>query len=184
MKHTFYLTLGLAGLLLAGCSSTPTKVSSGTIRARSFSFVAGGSKAAPAFADNREAMHAAIQQAISKNLTARNLTAKPTGGDLTVAYLVIVGDNATTESIGTYFGYGRDVEALHDKAHDAYTESKNPDAFKAGTLLIDLIDAKSFKLLSRSYVVRPILRDGTAEVRAQRLQSAVNEALKDVTILP
>ena len=44
-----------------------------------------------------------------------------------MAYLVILGNNASTESINTYFGYGRDAEALHDKAQDAYTSSKNPN---------------------------------------------------------
>ena len=67
---------------------------------------------------------------------------------LIVAYLVIVGNNASTEAISTYFGYNRDAAALHDKAQDAYASSKNPNYFEAGTLLIDLIDAKTYKLLS------------------------------------
>ena len=101
---------------------------------------------------------------------------------MTVAYLVIVGNNASTESINTYFGYGRGATALHDKAQDAYTSSKNPNYFEAGTLLIDIIDAKTYKLLKRSYVVRPLLRNPTAEVRAERIQEAVDEALQDVRI--
>lgn len=105
------------------------------------------------------------------------------GGDLTVAYLVIVGNNASTEAINTYFGYGRDVTALHEKAQSAYTGSKNPSYFEAGTLLVDILDTRSFKLLERNYATRPVLRNPTAEVRAANIQDAVNEVLKGVRIV-
>jgi DNA polymerase III epsilon subunit-like protein len=104
------------------------------------------------------------------------------GGDVIVAYLAIIGNNASTEAISTYFGYDRDTAALHDKAQDAYAGSKNPNYFEAGTLLIDIIDAKTNKLLKRSYVTRPLLRNPTAEVQAFRFQEAVDEALWGVRI--
>ncbi|MHC1764510.1 MAG: DUF4136 domain-containing protein [Verrucomicrobiia bacterium] len=181
MKYSSVLTLTLTALLIAGCS-TPTKVDKGPVQAATYSFVAGGSQASPGFADNREQIHAAIQQAISRNLASKGLSRVPSGGDVTVAYLVIVGDNASTESINTYFGYGRDVGALHEKAHDAYTSSKSPNYFEAGTLLIDIIDTKTNKLLKRSHVTRPLLRNAAAEVRAEHIQEAVDAALKDLRI--
>ena len=39
------------------------------------------------------------------------------GGDVTVAYLIIVGNNATTTSLNEYFGYTADADALTDKVH-------------------------------------------------------------------
>ena len=182
MKHSLFLTLNLAALLAAGCSSTPTKVDSGPIRAATFSFIARGPQSAPAFADKREQIHAIIQDSISRNLASKGLSKVVSGGDVTVAYLVIVGNNASTEAIYTYFGYGRDFAALHDKAQDAYAGSKNPNYFEAGTLLVDIIDSKTFKLLKRSYVVRPLLRDPSAEVRAEHIQEAVDAVLRDVRI--
>ena len=182
MKHSFVVTLNLAALLVAGCSSTPTKVGTGPIPAATYNFVAGGDRTAPTFADNREPIHAMIQDSISRNLAGKGLNKVASGGDLTVAYLVIVGNNASTESINTYFGYGRDASALHDKAQAAYNSSKNPNYFEAGTLLIDIVDAKTYKLLKRSYVVRPLLRNPSAEVRAERIQEAVDEVLKDLRI--
>jgi hypothetical protein len=104
------------------------------------------------------------------------------GGDVVVAYLVIIGNNASTEAVSTYYGYGRDLAALHDKAQDAYAGSKNPNYFEAGTLLIDIIDAKTYKLLKRSYVTRPLLRNPTAEVQAERIQEAVDAVLSNVRI--
>jgi hypothetical protein len=180
MKYACSATLTLAALLLAGCS-TPTHVNK-TVSAATFSFVARSSGSAPAYADNREQMHAQIQGAISRNLAGKGLSQLPTGGDVTVAYLVVVGNNVTTTAINDYFGYGRDDAALSDKAHTAYTRNKNPNYFEAGTLLVDIIDAKTYKLLKRSYVVRPLLRNPSAEVRAERIQEAVDEVLKDVRI--
>jgi hypothetical protein len=176
------LPLGAAILALAGCSSTPAKVDSGAIRARTFSFVATIAKPAPAYVDNRQIIHSMVQGAIVKNLTGRGLNQVASGGDVTVAYLVIVGNNGSTTSINDYFGYGEDADALHDKAHKAYTTNKNPNYFEAGTLLIDITDTKSFKLLKRGYATRPILRNLSNDARAARLQEVVDEILRDLRL--
>lgn len=184
MKKSFLLTLGLTTLLLAGCSTTPpSTVDTGPIRATSFSFIAGGvPRPVPEFAERREQVHALIQNAITQNLSGRGLSKLPKDGDVIVAYLVIVGNNATTEAISTYFGYGRDAASLQEKAHEGYTSNKNPNRFEAGTLVIDLIDAQTYELRKRSFVVRPLLRNPTAEVQAARIQEAVDAALQDLRL--
>src|SRR5437867_13192760 len=91
--HPNKLLLAACALVLAGCSSTPTKVDTGPIRARTFSFVNTGPRQAPANADDRQAIHAMIQEAIKKNLAARGVTRAAAGGDVTVAYLVVTGNN-------------------------------------------------------------------------------------------
>jgi hypothetical protein len=183
MKHSFLITLSLVALLVAGCSSTPIRVDHGPIRASSFSFIAAPPTDTPNFAPDRWApIHAMIQDSISRNLADKGLSHVATGGDVIVAYLVIVGDNANTEAVSTYFGYGRNAGALHDKAHEAYNNSKNPNYFQAGTLLVDIIDAKTYELLKRSYVVRPLLNNPTTEIRTEHIQEAVDAVLKDVRI--
>jgi hypothetical protein len=182
-KMTAFLVLTAAGLALAGCSSTPTKVNSGTISARSFNFV-NRAGTVPAYADGRQHVHALVQQAITKNLATRGVGKVETGGDITVSYLVIVGNNATTTSLNDYFGYGGGASELQDKAHKAYTGNKNPNYFEAGTLLIDLVDSKSFKLLRRGHASRPILRDLPDDQRAARIQEVVDEILRDVRFKP
>jgi outer membrane murein-binding lipoprotein Lpp len=184
MKLRSFLTLAAGVLLLAGCSSTPTKVDSGPVHARTFNFVARSGKPSPAYADNRQAIHSMIQGAIAKNLAGRGVTQLPSGGDVTVAYLIIAGNNASTTSINDYFGYGEDAAALHDKANTAYTGSKNPNFFEAGTLVIDIIDSKSFKLLRRGYATRPILRNLPDDARAARLQEVVDEIFQNLRIQP
>jgi hypothetical protein len=125
-----------------------------------------------------------VQAAITKNLAGRGVSAAASGGDVTVAYLIIAGNNASTTSINDYFGYGEDAAALLDKAHTAYTGSKNPNYFEAGTLVIDIIDSKSFKLLRRGYATRPILRNLPDDARAARIQEVVDEILRDLRIAP
>ena len=170
MKRTLLLPAVLTGLLIAGCSSTPKRVDSGSVKAHTFNFVRGGTTPAAAAADKREAIHLVIQDAITQDLAAKGMAKVATGGDVTVAYLIIVGNNATTESISTYFGYGRDASGLSDKAHEAYTDNKNPNYFEAGTLVVDIIDAKTYKVLYRNYAARPALRNPPAEVRAQAIK--------------
>lgn len=178
------LLLSAAIVILAGCASTPTRVDTGPVRARTFSFVDRGPKPGPAYADNRESVHAMIQQAIVKNLASRGVTKTASGGDITASYLLIIGNNASTTTIDDYFGYGEDEAHLRDAAHTAYTQSKNPNFFEAGTLLIDLVDGKSFKVLKRNYATRPLLRELPPDARAERIQEVVDEILKDLRIVP
>lgn len=184
MKFTALLLSGMAALWLAGCSSTPTKVNHGPIKAASFSFISTAGRPQPAFAEKRDEVHQVIQDAITANLTARGVARVPSGGAITVAYLIIAGNNATTTSINDYFGYGRDVGALDDLAHKKYTQNNNPNYFEAGTIVIDLLDAQTSKLLTRNYATRPLLANPTTDARAALIQSAVNEALQNVRISP
>lgn len=184
MKLQPLLTLAPVLLLLGGCSSTPSKVDHGTVHARTFSFVKQSAKPSPDYVDNRQRIHTAIQDAITKRLEAKGVTKVATVGDVTVGYLVIVGNNATTAAVSDYFGWGDDATALQDKAHKAYTANKNPNYFEAGTLVIDLVDSKSFKLLKRGYATRPILRTLPEDARAARIQEVVDEILGDLRVAP
>lgn len=183
MKYASVIACTLTTLLCAGCS-TPTKVDHGPIKAATFSFISTAGRPQPAYADQRAEAHKLIQQAITANLSAHGVAQVPTGGDVTVAYLIIVGNNATTSSINDYFGYGRDVGALDDIAHEKYTQNKNPNYFEAGTILIDILDARTNKLLKRNHASRPLLANPSADVRAARIQEAVNEALAGLRIAP
>jgi len=184
MKPSILLAITLGALTFTGCSSTPAKVDTGAIHARTFSFVSGSAKPYPSYVDKRQAVHSLIQDAITQNLAAKGVQKTAAGGDITVAYLVIVGNNASTEMVDTYFGYGRDTSGLHEKGQSAYSDSKNPNYFEAGTLLIDLIDSQSFKLLKRGYVTRPTLRNVPEDARAAKVQEAVDEIFRDVRIEP
>lgn len=171
--------LAVAAVLIAGCS-TPTHVDKGTIKATSFSFVNPGPLPEYAYRENRQQVNAIVQEAIASDLTAKGVKYVAQGGEVTVAYLIIVGNNVSTSAINEYFGYGADATALADKAQKAYTEGKQRGFFEAGTLLIDIVDSGSNKLLARNYVTRPVLQNPSADDRKSHIQEAVQEALQSV----
>jgi hypothetical protein len=179
MKLRLLSGLAVAAVVLAGCK-TSTHVDKGPIKAATFSFLRAGPLPEGAFTEKRQHIHAYIQEAITGNLAAKGVRAVPQGGDVTVAYLIIVGNNASTSAINDYFGYGPDAFALADKAHSEYTGGKERNYFEAGTLLIDVIDARTQKVLARNYVTRPVLRNPPDDVRKARLGEAVNEVLSQV----
>jgi hypothetical protein len=181
MKTSLSCVAALSAFLLASCS-TPTKVDHGPIKASTFAFVEPGFRPAPEYADKDAAVHAMVQQAITQTLNERGVhrATEPSQSDITVAYMIIVGNNATTTGINEYFGYGRDSDALQQIAHERYTGSANPNYFEAGTLIVDLIDTRTYKLLWRGHRSRPLQGDVPADTRAARIQKDVDELLRKV----
>jgi len=175
--------LAVAVMLIAGCS-TPTHVNKGPIKATSFSFVNPGPLPEYAFKENLKQVNAIVQDAIASDLAAKGVKFVTQGGEVTVAYLIIVGNNVSTSAINEYFGYGPDAVALADKAQKAYTEGKQRSFFEAGTLLIDIVDSRSNKLLARNYVTRPVLQNPSADARKAHIEEAVQEAFKSVRFEP
>jgi hypothetical protein len=183
MKFAKFSVLLAAVVAMAGCSSVKTQVDSGPIAARTFSFVNIGPKPALAAADNRAQVHQMIQQAVVKNLAGKGVALVNSGGDLTVAYLVIAGNNVSTTSLNEYFGYGSDATALVEKVHsEQAVKSDNRNYFEAGTLVIDILDPKTSKVLKRSTVQSSILRNLPADARQARIQSLVDQALSGLRI--
>ncbi|MGE3312492.1 MAG: DUF4136 domain-containing protein [Limisphaerales bacterium] len=184
MKAALFSLVVTIVLALAGCSSAPDQVDSGGIRAKTFSFIHPGPSSLPEAVDPRAPVHAMIQEAIAKNLAARGVSRIESGGDVTVAYLIITGNNVSTTSISRYFGYGRDATELQQKAQKAYTGSKNPDYFEAGTLVVDVVNTGNFELLWRRHVTRPLLRNLPEAEKAEVLQGYVDEVLGELRLSP
>jgi hypothetical protein len=188
-RQYFPLTAALtaavaAAVVLGGCSSVKTQVAKAPINARSFSFIQINSRTPPSYADDRQQVHAMVQQAIANTLAGKGVSHVPTGGDVTVAYLIIAGNNAATASLNTYFGYTEDAQALASQVHKEQTDSSpNRGYFESGTLVIDFVDPKTSTLLQRRTIQAPILRNLSVEQRTARLQSIVDDALKGVPIV-
>jgi len=184
MKFATPSVLLAAVLAVAGCSSVKTQVDTGPIAAHTFSFVNLGPKQAPASADSRAQVHQLIQQAVVKTMAGKGVTFAASGGELTVAYLVIAGNNVTTTSLNEYFGYGSDATALVEKVHSEQAVKSGDRAyFEAGTLVIDIVDPRTSKVLKRSSVQSSILRNLPADARQARVQSLVDQALSDLRIV-
>jgi hypothetical protein len=168
--------------VLAACSSVKTHVNEAPIRASTFSFLDTGSRPAPDYAESRKEAHAMVQQALKNNLAAKGVSFVASGGDVTVAYLIIVGNNAVTTSLNSYFGYTADSAALVEKVHSEQTGDQNRTYIEEGTLVVDFVDPKTQKLLQRRSIQAQILRNLPQEQRTTRLQEIVDQALKDVVI--
>ena len=83
-----------------------------------------------------------------------------------------------TTSYNEYFGFNRDADGITDIAHTrGVIDSTTPDYFKRAGLLVDVIDAKTNKLVYRNKYVGPLVEGGSDSARTQRVNNAVNQAL-------
>jgi hypothetical protein len=184
LKTSLLACVGLAPAL-GWCSSVKTRVDKGPIKARTFTFFDTGARKTPDYAEANKKAHAMVQQALIHNLAEKGVTYSPTNGDVTVAYLVIVGNNVATTSLNDYFGYSEDADALVEKVHKRQAEGKDDRGyFEAGTLVIDFLDPKTSKLLQRRSIDAQVLRNLPAEQRTARVQKIVDQALENVPIAP
>ena len=162
MRTNTYSILLAAALAAAGCSSVKTHVDTGPITARTFSFLNTGPKERPAYADKRTQVYTMINEAITRNLA---------------------GNNATTTSLNDYFGYTDDAAKLVDKVHtEQAIKDQDRNYFEEGTLVIDIISPQTMKLLKRTAIQSPILRNLAPDVRQARIQSFVDQALSGLRI--
>jgi hypothetical protein len=183
MKIVTCTVLTAVVFALTACSSVKTQVGEGPLAARTFSFVSPGPKPVPTYADTRAHVHTMIQSAITKNLGSKGVTRVQSGGDVLVAYLVIAGNNAATTSLNEYFGYQADASALVERVHqEQAVKNTNRDYFEAGTLVIDFVDPKTSKLIRRTSISAPVLRNLPEGEREARIQGIVDQALSGVHI--
>ena len=172
------------GPALGWCATVKTHVDKGPVKARTFSFLE-TKKQTPDYAEANKQVHAIVQKALIQNLAAKGVTYSPTNADVTVAYLIILGNNVATTSLNEYFGYTDDSDALVDKVHKQQTETKeNRTYFESGTLVIDVLDPKTSKLLQRRSIQAPVLRNLPTEQRTARVQTIVDQALEKLPIAP
>ncbi|MCU0770652.1 MAG: DUF4136 domain-containing protein [Verrucomicrobia bacterium] len=161
---------------VAGCSSVPSQVNHGPVRAGTYSLMPSKAPASVVVNERRQEIHRQIQDAIGAQLAQRGLRGVPTGGEVQVGYMVIVADNATTATYDEYFGYGRDAEAVAEKAHKAVSKRSDRNLFEIGAIVIDVVDSRDSKLLFRSYA-RLDVRDVNPENRAEKVNTLVASCL-------
>jgi Domain of unknown function (DUF4136) len=87
-----------------------------------------------------------IKDAVNSTLTARGLTLVPSGGDVEVIAVETTQNQQTLDTFYDGFGGGRRWRGFGAGFGDATTTVEN---YKVGTLVIDLFDAKTEKLIWR-----------------------------------
>jgi uncharacterized Ntn-hydrolase superfamily protein len=170
-------------LTLTACSTVSTHVNKGTVKANSFSFVNQVRKTGPETDERTLQGLAMIRQALATGLAAKGVGEVPSGGDVTVAFLVIVGNNVSTVALDSYFGYSDDSDKLLSAVHSSEAVGGDKRGyFEAGTLVVDFVDPHTSKVLQRRTIHADVLRDISMEKRAERIQAIVNQALQDVPL--
>jgi len=111
-KASLLLACICLGPAFGWCSTVKTHVDKGPVKARTFSFLDRGTRQSPDYAERNKQAHAMVQQALTNYFGAKGVTYTPKNGDVTVAYLIIVGNNVATASLNDYFGYTDDSDAL------------------------------------------------------------------------
>ena len=130
------------------------------------------------FAERDDRANYAIQSALASVFRANGIAVAQDNADLTVAYLIVVQDNASTQLIDDYFGFGRSSMQIAELAHDrGVVRNNRADYYQAGTVVIDIIDNRTGKLVYRDYATRDVT-GGLSDAQLQaRAASAVQEAL-------
>jgi Domain of unknown function (DUF4136) len=184
MKPNLFFGLLAAIFLLAGCSSTPTtKTVPGVIHARTFSFVNQRPRPEPVFSAVRKATCEQIQEDIARNLAARGVAQVASGGDITVEFLILIGNPVATEAIDDYFDYGEGGNEQHDKLNEIYNENNSSSYLNRTTLFIDIVDTKNHTLLMRQSATRPFVDHITREERARRIHEMVDEIFQKLNVV-
>jgi len=168
-------------VLVAGCSSAPTRVEKGPVRASTYSVMSSKARTRGVVDERRAEVHQMIQSAIADDLERKGLSRVAGGGDVQVGYLIVVVDNVSTTTDADYFGYGRDSAALAKKAHQARARSNARDYFEVGAIVIDVVDPRNSKLLFRSTAQMDV-RNATPANSGERVNRLVASCLEGLRI--
>jgi len=171
----------MAFSFLAACSSSVDMPKGTSKNYHSVRLVSPGGmvKAAPDFLPELPKVNRMVQKSLAGEFKAHGMSVGGGGADLVVGYLLIVQNNGATTALDDYFGYGRSVDEIVDEAHKRGVLGKNPrpDAYVAGAIVVDVLDARTNKLVFRNFAKRDIARNISDSARQQRIDAAVKQAL-------
>ena len=170
--------LAMLSLILAACGpgvDMPKGTSKGYTSAR----LTQRDPNRPAISNPTErSIHGMIQDSLSRQFRSKGLAYGSANADLIAAYLVIYQEPGMTTSYTDYFGYGRQADAIQDRAHVKGTvESKRPDYFQRAGIVVDLIDSRTNKLVYRNFAAGDVVRGVSGKTRAARIDAALAQAL-------
>ena len=113
-----------------------------------------------------------IRSAIEAELPHHGVTKAGEGADLSVNFRISVQHKIETSnaSVGVGYGWG--------PAHVGVSKSPSR-SYDEGTLILDLVDAKTKTLVWRGTAIGTVDKDFTPEERQERIQNAVAELLRD-----
>lgn len=178
LKTSIRSLLAIASLAVVSCSTSvemPKGTSKGYTSAR---LVQRDSNLSASTTATQTRIHGMIQKSIASQFTSHGLNYGKSGAELTVAYLVIYQEPGMTARYEDYFGYGRSSEEIADLAHTrGVIDNKRPDYFKRAGIVVDVIDARTNKLVYRNFAAGDVVTGASDSTRASRINAVVGQAL-------
>ena len=171
-----FALLSLLAIFVAGCSTVPMPKGN----SKGYSTVRYitpneplGNDASPGFVQANRM----IKEAVTAQMKKNGLQMVDGKADLIVAHLIILQDNASTSYSNQYYGLQDffDIVAL---AHKEGTKKHYPEHVQKRALVIDLIDAKTYKLVYRDYALSGSLANLPEQEKQAYIDSMVGQALQ------
>jgi hypothetical protein len=177
MRSTTLVALGLAVVLLAGCATVSVATdydrSTDFAKYRTYKFVGGHIVNNGVLDDGNTLVRDRIESALTRELQSKGLTPATGDPDLFVGYMAgarrrteIEGMGPYTPGVGPYWNSGWWTPGYMEWWTRSYEE---------GTLVIDLVDAPSKRLVWRAYTRAEV----SAPVTEKKVNAAVEKAFKD-----
>ena len=179
-KQPIHLLIGIAAFCFVSCAPN-VDMPKGTSKGYASARLIQRDPDLPAITNATEKqIHGMIQKSLAKTFTTKGMSYGKGGSDLIVAYLVIYQEPGMTADYRDYFGYGRDATEIASIAHQrGIIDNKRPDYFRQAGILIDVVDARTNKLVYRSLAKGDVVKGASAGTRAARIDAAVNDALAE-----
>ena len=175
LARRFALLLLLVSFI-AGCATVPMPKGSSKGYS-SVRFIAPnaplGEDASPRFVEANRMIKDAITAEMEKN----GLQVVEGNADLIAAHLIILQDNASTSYCNQYYGT-QDFFKIVSLAHKEGMKKDYPEHVQKRALVIDLIDAKTYKLVYRDYALSGSLANLSEQERQAYIDSMVNLTLQ------
>jgi len=170
------LMLYLLAMCFAGCTSVPMPKGS----SKGYSTVRFVTPNQPLAEDKLPQFieaHRMIKQSIVDQMQQHGLKVVDQNADLLVAYLVVLQDNVKTSYSNQYYGY-QDFMQIVDAAFKERLKKKYPEEVQERILVVDLIDAKTYKLVYRDYAISGAVANLSEADRQEVINKVVATALQ------
>lgn len=175
-KTVRFALISLLAVYFTGCTSVPMPKGN----SKGYSTVRFITPNEPLGTDSLPAFVAAntmIKKAIMAQLKSNGLEIVTGNSDLIVAHLIILQDNISTSYSNQYFGL-QDSSDIVTLAHKKGMKTAYPEAVQKRILVIDFIDAKTYKLVYRDYTLTGALANLSKEDQQRRIDKMVAETLQ------
>ncbi len=171
-----FALLSVLAFCFAGCKSVPmpkgTSQGYSTVR-----YIAPNAPLAEDQLPRFVEAHRMIKAAVESEMENHGLKMVDQNADLIVAHLIILQDNVSTSYSNQYFGL-KNFSELVDLAHKEGMKESYPEKVLKRAVVIDLMDAKTNKLVYRDYALTGSVAHLSEAERQEHIQNLVAQALQ------